>query len=811
MIRFPTRDGQASGQANERQMAAKVDTEGFRTVIQNNADGSTTILRTRGGALSYSTTTPSSAPTTILTRLRSFIARVFGTKSAKPFDPYTLEEIKTSPISEFNYSVMGFRTGYNEDTETSFGWMDVLAFLNGYTYVNGKVLGTLSEDLTTIDTPERWLPWVITDTHLPGEEVITDERLYGKNKLVEGQSRLFAVSTDTVRSWSLEPDVLPPTKVVKKLVGAAARSENRAWPVGQQIDSDTNTAVLGQLEFSGDSWDAYTGIWQMSYAKVAMTLTPPYLNVEYNETAIIDINRAVPTYQGTSDDSGNEDIQLPPTVVALIGSGVEWYNVDGVVQTAWPWSSTYQYSMDGRQHTVGTASHYTNSYSGTFDILGLTGTTQAVNTKWFRDHTESHFVKEQYVDLPPSGTQTATVYLSATTTDPGTGVYIWLNQPNDAPHGARGLDNVYTIEQGIPVSGGPVSHSLEEQVGEFDVTLEGVQLIRISFSRYKDVGDHVGEDPNLAEFDGYLTDPDGLIGSGAGLGSLSLLSVYSDYYANTLGVNAGSGSTRQGMLTSRAAEWAATPLYDAPAYSARGPFYTGSRRAVDTDVQTLSWSSKDYILYDKKNEVYVSVEGEFSGTQVRGGVGSGILTVSLKIQTPGGTATKKLFEDTPTFIEMLEEQELTVGGPMLIPSPQLRLMFVPMYREQGTFRGAAYTTLHESTTDEGAPAAYLFNFVLKLNTYSLIADGRTAAELQPNLQFIPCNLIEMLYGFVFSTKYGANQERYPIDYPVTYDRIMRTLFSNTYQISYRDGAFTEWKNALGQPYSLSDTTEIYRT
>lgn len=47
---FPTRTGEATGTANERQMLDAVnDTAGFRTRLQENGDGSTTRLRTRGG------------------------------------------------------------------------------------------------------------------------------------------------------------------------------------------------------------------------------------------------------------------------------------------------------------------------------------------------------------------------------------------------------------------------------------------------------------------------------------------------------------------------------------------------------------------------------------------------------------------------------------------------------------------------------------------------------------------------------------------------------------------------------------------
>lgn len=60
---FPTRTGDAQGRATERQMVAKVDISGFRTVIQNNPDGSQTMMRTRGGSVEFSTVQPKKAVT----------------------------------------------------------------------------------------------------------------------------------------------------------------------------------------------------------------------------------------------------------------------------------------------------------------------------------------------------------------------------------------------------------------------------------------------------------------------------------------------------------------------------------------------------------------------------------------------------------------------------------------------------------------------------------------------------------------------------------------------------------------------------
>lgn len=56
---FPTRTGSAAGSANERKMLdALGGSEGFRTKLQNNADGSITMLRTKNGQPQFSTISP---------------------------------------------------------------------------------------------------------------------------------------------------------------------------------------------------------------------------------------------------------------------------------------------------------------------------------------------------------------------------------------------------------------------------------------------------------------------------------------------------------------------------------------------------------------------------------------------------------------------------------------------------------------------------------------------------------------------------------------------------------------------------------
>ena len=154
---------------------------------------------------------------------------------------------------------------------------------------------------------------------------------------------------------------------------------------------------------------------------------------------------------------------------------------------------------------------------------------------------------------------------------------------------------------------------------------------------------------------------------------------------------------------------------------------------------------------------------------------------------------------------MLPENDEIAPGEYAIPSPQIRAIFTPKYREQGSFFGAAYITKAEVAN--GATPACLINFALSLETYSFIGTDETDGVVH----FIPCNLLEMLYAFVFSRRYGCDpDERYPVDDAATFAAIMAGLFSVQRNIQFRDGQMVDWLIGLGLPYFGNLKTELYR-
>ena len=92
---FPTRDGVATGAASERKMLDAIGgADSFRTRIQANADGSTTMLRTKNGQPQFSTTEPSiSVPT------RSTVEQLCAVKVPAYSSDYTLAFVDVAYVS----------------------------------------------------------------------------------------------------------------------------------------------------------------------------------------------------------------------------------------------------------------------------------------------------------------------------------------------------------------------------------------------------------------------------------------------------------------------------------------------------------------------------------------------------------------------------------------------------------------------------------------------------------------------------------------------------------------------------------------
>jgi hypothetical protein len=743
-IALPTRDGQDVGGAQERTMLAFASgAAGIRTVEEINPDGSITRLRTRYGWPTFETEGARTAAAE--TQLRGFVAKVPGGRAVL-FDPYTMEILKTPYVPAAKlYEVQDFLT---EST-----WYDVVLFDGTTIKVNAKAMPTLR---ITANHGYEAIPHVINYT--AGDQ-------YGNAERNTTEKRVFAVGRYSVTSWG-------GGGVTETLTPTEPRTESRALTIGQRIDGDT--AYLGELYHGIDGWDSATE-WAFSTAEVAMLLTAAYL-VKTSVSANVAMTPPTLASTGMSYGSMTTDIVLPATEVAMYGIGENNAANTPYVRCAsagyygvvWPWSGTVEKNLLG--DVLGTYDRltYTGAEAASEAQSGVTLTYTSSNTKWFDSRQDTTRIKDQAVPLGDTDDAYSDLFLTANATDLWVGQDGTTPEPDPALSEARGTATKI-VSGPAGISGSYCLRDYEVQTIVASVTAGAHTLVALTATREQSTGAKAEFAGNFTYYNTYLATPYAWIGASLGIGVSSSCGILpyvdpvdiipiADYYRNSgshcYDQDADAAAEINAKYASINAAVKAQILYDSEnseGFFSRTPavaYYTASiNPSVSLDNNSLTWTTKDFILYDPTNEVYITVEGSFTGVD-----NEATLTVLLKVQTRHHTTTQTLGTFSYTYTEMLVEREIGTSGKYAVPSPQIRAIFAPLYLEQGSFKGAHYVTQAEE--DGGIAAFHGFNFVLNLRMYS---DFDTCNDDNAGQQvyFVPCNLLEMLYAFVCSARNTA--------------------------------------------------------
>ena len=769
---LPTRDGQDVGGAQERTMLAFAGgAAGIRTVEEINPDGSITRLRTRYGWPTFETEGARAAATE--TQLRGFVAKVPGGRAVL-FDPYTMEILKTPYVPAAKlYEVQDFLT------ETT--WYDVVLFDGSTIKVNAKAMPTLR---ITANHGYEAIPHVINYT-------VGDQ--YGNAERNTTEKRVFAVGRYSVTSWG-------GGGVTEALTPTEPRTESRALTIGQRIDGDT--AHLGELYHGADGWDGATE-WYFRSAEIQMLLTAAYLvktSVGANVAAAVAAIAFVP---GTATGSDTRPMPLPVAELLPVGVGeVTTTAYPDLIYIQWPYREIHSADLDGTEsfdysNTVASA-----SASETQDASGLVLSVEMNNTKTFSARSKIISVASQTIDLPSDGTKNIFAQIQNYN---GVDGYYWDSHVSPVSGGARGEDTALLSGDNISIenSATRAEYLLETQTLEFSVVINGdTQIVYCSVFKEQYSGEDYVVHPKTGNFDFLFENPY------TGLDVYNSLRVKNDDALSVPVKEAGWANIENqsdGWIGTKNYAYAGTWFGDVNS----SPFinlYYGEKVDVDPIISSLlSWETKDFILYDPTNEVYITVEGSFSGAD-----NVATLTALLKVQTRHHTTTQTLGTFNYTYTEMLVEREIGTSGKYAVPSPQIRAIFAPLYCEQGSFKGAHYVTQAEE--DGGIAAFHGFNFVLNLRMYS---DFDTCNDDNAGQQvyFVPCNLLEMLYAFVFSTEYGVAEDgtRYPVTYTTRFNEMRDTLFATPVRVAVKDGSATNWTDNLGGDFAAVSAVALYRT
>ncbi len=803
---LPARDGYDVGGAQERAMSARVDGYGgIRETYEVNPDGSVTTLRTRIGWPAFETTgqQTAAAPTV---PARGFVAKVPGGRAVL-FNPYTLAVLKSPYLPSSNsYSVQDFGTTWNVAPADTTHWYDVVLFDGTTIKVNSKAMPSLR---ITANHGFPAIPYVINRD--------TADDQYGNAERNSTEKRVFAVGRYSVKSWG-------GGGIVETLTPTTPRSDNRSMTIGQRIEPSLDKAWFGQMYFTQSSWDHNSGEWAFSAAAVTMLLTSAYLT-KVDSVANVDLSPATLINAGTGLGSHSNIYMLPDTQVAMYGNPVLTQSVNydselsGYIQ--FPWAGTISKPLEGRVFGTYTRMTYSGSASATEVQSGRSLSYAAANTKQWD-------VRFEQTALPPQ-----TITISSLAGDASNYKEELYNGTSTTLYwsGAHTPGSIFplrgfatrTMAYETGLFNTSVTRNYDDQSCSFSVTFGTVNLVIGTLSVSDQYGQKSVLTPNDHYYDEWLANPYGLIGQSSGMGQFNVTRVWPGSGSNITSYKQVAGSQSPSvkaeitefantMLTAMGSQIMVDSEASAGIFSRPSPsedFYF-STVVTSTDIAaSLTWSTVDYILYDDTNGVYITVESSFAGAQSAVGSATATLIINLVVKTRLHENTQTIGMFSYVYSELLPKTVTVEAGKYAVPSPQIRAIFAPLYQEQGSFKGAHYVTMDEESN--GATPFHGFNFLLYLRPYSAFStcneDNNGDAVF-----FVPCNLLEMLYAFVFSSEYGValSGDRYPVTHSANFTTMMSSLFSNPVRVSVRNGTVGGWTDALGSDFASVSTVSLHR-
>ncbi len=772
---LPARDGYDVGGAQERAMADRVDGYGgIRETYEVNPDGSVTTLRTRLGWPAFETTGAQSAASTTIPE-RGFVAKVPGGRAVL-FNPYTMAVLKSPYLPASNsYSVQDFGTSWNVAPSDTTHWYDVALFDGSTIKVNSKAMPSLRI------TANHGFPAI---TYVINRDTADDQ--YGNAERNATEKRVFAVGRHSVKSWG-------GGGVVDTLSPTTPRTDDKALTLGQRIDGASDSAWLGQFYFTGAAWDSSGGSWAFSSRQVTMLLAAGYLSGAHS-AATVDMPLAA--LGAPASTSGTSDVarSIPDAIMELVGTSEVNTNYYGSIPlgTWWvrfPWTGYTTGHVDGKEYNSFSLDTYTGSVSATSVQSGVTLTYACANTFTHRASTghvhidDTIHYTDGYLNPTPIGLDRYGVLPDA--------IYYGPFQTNVI---------------GVPATTFPnFSWTKDTTTITFQIDTPTERLIDCSIIHEATTG----QDSNLTQHNWaqyYLDNPRSGWGVGSGYNTSGqgfqlegewIPSTTNPAFYPQMAIYQTIADTFNGLTLNSylddSANYAGFTRYD----------HTLVTRAAGA--KTLNWTTKDFLLFDEINGAYITVEASFAGSGT-----TATLTVLVRVKTRHHEVTIAVGAWGFTFSDMLPTREIGSTGRFAVPAPQVRAIWTPLHQEQGSFKGAHYVTLAEESN--GATPFHGFNFLLYLRPYSSISTCNADNETGQPVYFVPCNLLEMLYAFVFSSEYGValSGERYPVTHSANFTALMTTLFSNPIRVSVKNGVAGAWTDALGSDFASVSTVSLHR-
>ncbi len=726
---------------------------------------------------------------------RGFALSAPGASWGTRYNPYTLSALDTRYAPTYvQYTVLPFASNWHVlDTQL---WHDVISFESGVIRVNGAPMSLLQ---TIGAPPAGTIPWLLPAVGIGLQK-------YGSAALNATEKRLFAIGRSDVRALAISTPtvILPPS---------APRAAGKAMTIGPRASG--NTAWLGQLYFTGQTWDDDYGAWAFSDAEVQMMLSSPYLSMISSAPSVDMPTATLPTTSQNSSGNINTPITLPETAIGLIGIG-EVETVANVyaknsASVVWPNRSTYNSPLSGYTYASYNRSTFASSKSQSISQASKSMSYSSTNSRRFDIRNESTVINSQYI------------YTGATANSPGGGGEYFLDHENNtlkwtygntpsSISGARGVDRIDVQLSGI--TGSNVTRNVESQTMTASIDMSGEQLVSVIASDDLSSGPYPTFTADNSYYAVYLNKPISTTRVNSGMGLSNYVDLkegsYLGYYKNPAGgwsgMPSGAVAEIQSAFNAMQNAYVGTICYS---YEGQSGYYHPNKYTVTINAsQTsgssyLSWKTNDYLFYDVDNGVKISVEGTISGSQTYGSAASVVLTVILRVKTRYHDVTKTLSVINFTYSNLFKKTLIGSTGKYAVPSPKIRAMFAPLYQEQGSFKGAAYVTQAEESS--GSLPAHLFRFRLYLRMYGDFGSVNNDND-GDNVYYVPVNMLEMLYAICFSQDMGVGEHRYPVTAQDRFESVQNALFSAPFSVNVRDGSIGDWDTAL----SGSTNNRLYR-
>jgi len=774
---FPVRAGESSGAANERRMLERfADTGSFRSAKREDLSGDTITLRTRGGHPEF---VREEVESTTDQALRGFGAAARYASTAVLFVPTGVAVVEPQyRPPKVSWHVRPKATSVNADAAGITQWFDVLSWDDGPILVNGAVLAELSA--MAVHLPQGQ-PYTI-----PANESSVDATHYGVGRThIVTRSAVHALAADNSIA---RVAVVPETPM----------TDRRAYLGGQRIDAD-HIAYFMQLASLSSDWRT-DGLWNIITATVQMT--PGAATRTSSLMASTACNSPFPGAGVNSDFATTESADIP-------GTFLYWRCVPSINRTVGaPVVQIYVNYRSTNQEVIGASvgicewNNHTTTRSGeasgsdtigphavswTASCASVAGTHYGYNRRAAMTHEiESHH---------------GWGYTSSTYTAIGSQNDGWFTSDgfgHSLPYNSSGTTGFYTAQTSIP---GPQPQKTTQQYSaSASMAVDGRQVTLVTVSHTSEQGKRVV----YSVLDKANANDGALIANGRVEAYQPLFfgpppQDWIDWRNNVIVVE--SAALGEGL----------SAYFDLTVIDMNGTGVLASHTAEAVDytnqTSTIAWNTRDFWYYDVDQQLFLSIDAQFSGSESSsGGQTTCTLTVTLTIEFRGQSTQQPLFSGAIEMSNLLPTIS-SVDGPY-VPAPLLRTHFMPRFRQQGVFRGVAHTTMAEEAS--GADPHCLMSFALRLSDYDGVSENGNE-EIDNRVTVVPGLLLEMLYAYVYSHRYGLDPDvAYPIDRSEVYNQLKRDLFAPTWSINYHNGTMELWKNAVDPAFQSVTEVEVFR-